>query len=141
MPICFHNQDVEYLLRGKMRIRNVVNRICHDHGYRAKDLNYIFCNKKFIYLINKQYLSHAYCTDIITFPYSDGKLVSGDLFICLPVVFENAKRYGSSNYTELLRVIFHGALHLVGLHDGTAEEQAAMRAAEEKYLSLFLQEG
>lgn len=138
MPVFFYTQQIHYLLRNKRQIRSVVTRICEENGYQLGAVNYILCSKAVIKSINIRYLGHHYYTDIITFPLSeDPQIVSADIYICVPVVRENALRYRTSNYTELLRVLFHGILHMVGYDDHIASDQQKMRSAEDYWLAQF----
>lgn len=138
MPVFFYTQRIHYLLRHKREIRSVVTRICLENGYQLGAVNYILCSKAVIKSINIRYLGHHYYTDIITFPLSeDPQVVSADIYICVPVVRENALRYRTSNYTELLRVLFHGILHMVGYDDHSTSDQQKMREAEDYWLAQF----
>lgn len=137
MPIRFHNSGDNFILHGKTRVRQVLQEIAHDNGKSARAIDYIFCSKAEILRINRQFLGHDYYTDIITFPFRNEQEIEAELYVCVPVVLENAKDFGSTNYDELLRVIFHGMLHLVGYDDATDSERATMRAQEERYLTRF----
>lgn len=97
-------------------------------------LAYIFCDDEQLLQINREYLQHDYYTDIITFDYTKGKVVSGDIFISLQRVFDNAKALGNSEKSELFRVLAHGILHLCGYPDKDAQQQKLMRSKEEFYL-------
>jgi rRNA maturation RNase YbeY len=83
-----------------------------------------------------RYLQHYYCTDIITFDYCEGNILSGDLFISIDSVRENALEYGVEFHDELDRVMVHGILHLAGYDDHTPEEQKTMRSKEDYYLAM-----
>ncbi len=98
------------------------------------DINVIFCPDDYLLEINRKYLEHDYYTDIITFDYSEGDMVSGDLFISVDTVRANAERFGVSFENELDRVVIHGVLHLIGYNDKTEEEQKVMRGKENEYL-------
>ena len=101
------------------------------------EINYIFCNDEYLLKINQDYLQHDYYTDIITFDYVKGKTISGDIFISLTRISENASTLSSSFEKELLRVLAHGVLHLCGYKDKSDEEQKTMRAKEDFYINLF----
>ena len=103
---------------------------------RLGDINIIFCSDPYILNINIQYLGHDYFTDIITFDYCEGKKISGDLFISVDSVRENAAFYGVDFNEELHRVIVHGVLHLIGYDDHTEDEIKTMRSKENYYLDL-----
>lgn len=98
------------------------------------DINYIFTDESTIVEINKSYLNHLYPTDIITFPLADHPTISADIYICIPVIKDNALTYNVSFLNELHRVIMHGVLHLIGYNDSTDEEIKRMRAAEDLWL-------
>ncbi|MBU2020039.1 MAG: rRNA maturation RNase YbeY [Bacteroidetes bacterium] len=100
------------------------------------DVNFIFCSDDYLLNINKEHLNHDYYTDIITFDYCDGKIVSGDLFISVDRVRDNAENLEIDFLDELHRVMVHGVLHLCGLKDKSENEAAEMRSAEDKALSF-----
>ena len=105
---------------------------------RVGEVAYIFCNDEKILEVNRQYLKHDYYTDIITFDYTEGSRISGDLFISLDTVRTNAEQYADNNYMrELSRVIIHGILHLCGINDKGPGEREQMEAAEEQALKLL----
>ena len=103
---------------------------------RVGDLSIIFCSDNYILDVNMRYLQHDYFTDIITFDYCEENVLSGDLFISIDSVRENAVLYGAEFEDELNRVMVHGLLHLIGYDDHTEEEQKTMREKEDYYLSL-----
>lgn len=100
------------------------------------EVNVIFCSDNYILDINQRFLQHDYFTDIITFDYCEGSRLSGDLFISVDSVRENALEYGTEFEDELNRVIVHGLLHLIGYDDHCEEDIAAMRSKENYYLDL-----
>lgn len=102
---------------------------------RIGQVNIIFCSDNYILDINQKYLQHDYFTDIITFDYCEGKTLSGDLFISVDTVRENAIFYGTEFDHELNRVIVHGLLHLIGYDDHSEEDQKTMRSKEDYYLA------
>jgi probable rRNA maturation factor len=102
---------------------------------KAGDICIIFCSDDYLYEMNKKYLNHYYYTDIITFNYVEDAVISGDLFISIDRIRENAKKFRVTFLKELYRVIIHGVLHLVGYHDETTDEQRLMRGKEDFYLS------
>ena len=106
-------------------------------GRKVGNLNYIFCNDDRILEVNKEFLGHDYFTDIITFDYSEPRVVSGDMFISLETVETNSFKFHTSYDKELLRVIIHGVLHLCGINDKGPGERAVMEAAEEKALDMW----
>ena len=113
-----------------------VKRVAATYGKKVGDVAYIFVNDDKILEVNRQYLQHDYYTDIITFDYSEGDVISGDLFISLDTVRTNAEQVGATYEQELNRVIIHGILHLCGINDKGPGEREQMEAAEDKALRL-----
>lgn len=101
------------------------------------EINFIFCSDEYLLDINKKYLNHNYFTDVITFDYCEGNIVSGDIFISFDRVVENAISLKVNTEIELRRVIIHGVLHLLGFKDKTDDEKLTMREKEDFYLNLF----
>lgn len=110
------------------------NLICERHNKTLGDTSVVFCSSDFIQETNTTFLSHDYPTDIITFDYCEGSVVSGDLLIGLEVVRENSVVYNTLFELELFRVCLHGVLHLVGYSDKTNEDIQLMRAKEDEFL-------
>jgi len=106
-------------------------------GRYIENITYIFCSDDFLLDMNVRYLNHDYYTDIITFPYQEGAQLSGDLFISVDRVRENANDFGVDFDIELRRVMVHGILHLMGFGDKTEEEVQMMRAKEDACLQIF----
>lgn len=107
------------------------------HGRILGPLTYIFCNDDKIIEVNRQFLQHDYYIDIITFDYTRGRRISGDMFISLDTVRTNAELVGADYSTELHRVIVHGVLHLCGINDKGPGEREIMEANENQALSLL----
>lgn len=101
------------------------------------DISIIYCSDDYLLEINKQYLSHDYYTDVITFNYCEGDLISGDIFISVDTVKANAEEYGASFDNELCRVMVHGILHLIGYDDDCESNQLIMRQKEDFYLERY----
>jgi probable rRNA maturation factor len=119
--------------------KDVIRDLFKKEKTRLEQLQYIFCSDEYLLEINKQHLNHTYYTDIITFDLSNTPdAVTGEIYISIDRVKENAQTYKVSFKQELLRVIFHGALHLCGYKDKTKNDQAMMRKAEDKYLQYYL---
>lgn len=108
-----------------------------EEGYEIDELNYIFCNDDYLLEINIQYLQHDYYTDVIGFQYSEGKKLSGDIYISIDRVNENAIENSVSFEKELARVMIHGVLHFMNYQDKTPDDAAQMRSAEDKHLAYF----
>lgn len=113
-----------------------VKAVAASYGKRVGEIAYIFVDDEKILEMNRQYLGHDYYTDIITFDYCEGDVISGDLFISLDTVRTNAEQMGATYEEELHRVIIHGILHLCGINDKGPGEREIMEAAEDKALAL-----
>ncbi len=114
-----------------------IKKLILNEEKKVGNINYIFCDDEYLLKVNQDFLNHDYYTDIITFDYVKGKTISGDIFISLPRISENASTLSSSFEKELLRVLAHGVLHLCGYKDKSDEEQKEMRAKEDFYINLF----
>lgn len=121
----------------KQEIVPWLNRLITLEGYKAGKINYIFCDDQYLLKVNRDFLDHDYYTDVITFDYVKGKTVSGEIFVSLPRISENADLLKSNFLDELHRVLAHGMLHLCGYKDKTPEEQEEMTARENHYLALL----
>lgn len=113
-----------------------VKAVADSYGKRVGEVAYIFCDDEKILEVNREYLEHDYYTDIITFDYSEGKRIAGDLFISLDTVASNAEQFGRPYEEELHRVIIHGILHLCGIKDKEPGEREQMEQAENQALEL-----
>lgn len=116
-------------------IENSLGYVIDSESFKEGDINVIFCSDDYLLEMNKQYLQHDYFTDIITFDYTDDKVISGDLFISLDRIKENADEFADDYVQEIYRVVIHGVLHLCGYKDHSAEEKEEMRSKENHYLS------
>ena len=116
-----------------------LSKVCFEENQELGDLSFIFCSDDYLLVVNKEHLNHDYYTDVITFDYTD-EVVSGDLFISIDRVKENASNNSVSFMNELYRVIVHGVLHLLGYGDKEDEEKIIMRALEDKYLEFVSRE-
>ena len=114
-----------------------IRSVAATYGMKVGDVNYIFCNDERILEVNREYLQHDYYTDIITFDYTEGNIISGDLFISLDTVRTNAEQFNQPYERELHRVIIHGILHLCGINDKGPGEREIMEAEENKALALI----
>lgn len=101
------------------------------------EINYILCDDEYLLKVNQDFLDHDYYTDIITFDYVKGKTISGDIFVSLPRISDNAKNLVKDFNSEFHRVLAHGILHLMGYKDKTEEEITVMRQKEDFYLNVF----
>ena len=134
--ISYFYEDTPFVFKGKQRNNRWLRLVAESEIRRLGDVSIIFCSDNYILDINLKYLQHDYFTDIITFDYCEGDKISGDLFISIDSVRENAVTYGATFEEELNRVMVHGILHLIGYDDHTKAEQKMMRQKENYYLSL-----
>lgn len=129
-------EDTDYQFKPKRFTSSWLKTVAESEIRKLGDVNIIFCSDNYILDINQRYLQHDYFTDIITFDYCDGNILSGDLFISVESVRENALEYGTEFDEELNRVIVHGILHLVGYDDHAEDDIVVMRSKENYYLDL-----
>ena len=138
MAISFFNEgNAQMPAINKTNIRAWVKQVAQNHGKRVGEVSYIFCDDEKILEVNRQYLQHDYYTDIITFDYTEGDKISGDLFISLDTVRTNAEQFEQPYDRELHRVIIHGILHLCGINDKGPGEREVMEQHENQALSLL----
>lgn len=135
--IQYHSENITLPAIDQAKISRWIKHVAASYGKKTGNLNYIFCNDERILDVNNEFLQHDYYTDIITFDYSSGKIISGDIFISLDTVKTNAEELCVSFDEELHRVIIHGVLHLCGQDDTTDECQAEMTRKENKALGLL----
>ncbi len=114
-----------------------IKKVAASHGKKVGEIAYIFCNDDKILEVNREYLQHDYYTDIITFDYTEGDIISGDLFISIDTVLSNSEQLGVQYEQELFRVIIHGILHLCGINDKGEGEREIMEREENTALSLI----
>jgi rRNA maturation RNase YbeY len=131
------NYELDFELEHEEDYKTWLSSIIFSHQKSLGDISFIFCNDEYLHRINLEYLKHDTLTDIISFDYSDGSIISGDIFISIERVKENATTYNVSFKTELLRVLSHGILHFLGFKDKTKEDVLQMRSKEEESIALF----
>ncbi len=137
MPVInFFEEDIAYTLRNKIKLKQWIKAAVIEEGFRLDELTYVFCSDDYLLKINQQYLDHDTYTDIITFDNSEEKgIITGDIFISIPRIRENAEKFSVSEVDELHRVIIHGALHLLGYTDKTTSAKKKMSLKEDYYLT------
>ena len=133
-PFYFFFEDTEKFIFPKDIFKKQIKQIINDASKDAEEINIIFCRDEYLYEMNKKYLGHDYYTDIITFDYCRDNFISGDLYISVDRLKENALKYKVSFIYEVARVVFHGVLHLVGYNDSSKEERNNMKKMENYYL-------
>lgn len=138
MAIQFFEEDIKFSLKEKNKHKKWLKTIAENEGFIITDLNYIFCSDEYLYKINFDYLNHNTYTDIITFDNSEEKnFIEGDIFISIERIKENAEKTKNQTETEILRVMSHGLLHLMGYKDKSKEDKKQMSELEDKSISLF----
>lgn len=137
MAILFFNDDITFIPNNKRLLKRWIKNIIEINNYQLGEINIVFTSERNILSINSTYLNHSYLTDIITFPYTSGRIISSDIYICIPVVKSNAQKYNQTFFDELNRIMIHGVLHLVGYNDSTEKEKNEMRKAEDESLLLL----
>ena len=137
MAISFSNQNIEFSLPDQNRVKEWISTLIKRHGMSVGNIGYLFCDDSFLLEANSKYLNHDTLTDIITFDYVNGNLVSGDIMISVERVSDNSVTFGVPFTDELHRVIIHGVLHLLGQGDKTDDEARIMRQREDEALALW----
>jgi probable rRNA maturation factor len=136
--IQFFTEGVSFTLKDRVSLRRWLNTVIRREGKSPWYINFIFCNDDYLLELNKTYLNHSTLTDILSFSYNDDPgTVSGDIFISLDRVRENAAEYQQEFDRELKRVMVHGILHLIGYSDKGKNEKEKMTEKEDFYLNLF----
>ena len=136
--IRYYNESCNYSLPKKRLTSAWLKSLAQQEGYALGEVNYIFCSAEHLLEMNRQFLGHDYFTDVITFDYSDRKVekvVSGDVFIDVETVADNARIYGATKLHEMRRILAHGLLHLCGQKDKTPSAERQMHSKEDKYLA------
>jgi rRNA maturation RNase YbeY len=131
------NYELEFQLDNEEQFSKWISKTIQSENKKEGDINYLFCNDEYILEINKQYLNHDYYTDIISFDYSVGNELHGDLFVSIERVRENATDFNVSFDEELKRVIIHGILHYCGYKDKSNEDELLMREKEDEKIKMF----
>lgn len=135
--IYFREADRDCSVESKKKVGVWLSSVIEKHGKILGDVCVVACTDEHLLEVNKKHLDHDYFTDIITFDYSEGKVVEGDLMISFDRVKENASENGVGFQEELRRVMAHGCLHLCGFKDKTKDEAQTMRVEENKALDMF----
>lgn len=129
------NYEIEFQLGEAERLSKWISGVIIEEGYNEGDIEYIFCSDEYLHKINVDFLNHDTLTDVISFDYSVGKELHGEIYISVDRVKENALEYGVFFIDELSRVMIHGILHYCGFKDKTEAEEKVMRSKEAYYLS------
>lgn len=134
--INYYYENIGFALQNEKLFTRWIRAMVRDEGRDLDELNYIFCNDEYLLKLNQQYLDHYMYTDVITFDNSVGENISGDIFISIERVAENALQLTQDFQTELRRVMIHGVLHLLGYKDNNEDEISIIREKEDLYLNL-----
>jgi probable rRNA maturation factor len=137
--IDFFHKDVLFPLENKKKIKKWLIQLAEQEkkDLAEIDISIVFCDDKYLLSLNKQYLNKSTLTDILSFDYSEKKILRGDIFISIDRIIENAKEYSQVPEKELLRIMAHGMLHLCGYADKTKKEKKQMTAMEDFYLLMI----
>ena len=135
--ISFYNDGVRAKTPSKRLLKAWIKEFVSNHGKKVGELAFVFCSDDKILEVNQGFLQHDYYTDIITFDYCEGEIISGDIFISVERVLENATLHQVNYTTELLRVLSHGVLHLIGFQDKEQKKKVEMTRNEDLCMSLF----
>lgn len=141
MSLYYFNHDVDFPSINKETTTKWIKDIIVEFGFELGEINIIFCTDTYLLEINKQFLEHNYYTDIVTFNNNMENIINGELYISLERIQENADTYSVSYNNELMRVIIHGILHLLGFNDLTEREKAIMRKQENYCLNVLVKYG
>jgi len=137
VPVSFHTEEVKFSLKHKLKHKQWVREWIVANNRTPGTLSFVLTSNERIRLINSEYLNHNYFTDVISFDYTEGDLISGDIVISVEEVKKNAEFYGADLEDELRRVMIHGVTHLLGYSDVSQEEKEIMRKKENEALHLW----
>ena len=132
-----YHYETEFDLENFKEYTSWINTIVVSENVRLGDLSYIFCSDEYLIKLNQKYLGHDTYTDIVTFNYSEEDVISGEIYISVDRVKENAVKFKEDFNRELLRVMAHGVLHLLGYNDKSKKEKEVMRTKEDEKINMF----
>ena len=136
--INFFAEDVDFPLLNESLVTKWLSAVCKAENKALEEVSIIFCSDEYLLDMNNEYLQHDYYTDIITFDYCVDNQIVGDLFVSVDRIKENSMLNAVTFDNELLRVMVHGVLHLIGFKDKTDEDSKLMRQKEDEYLNLYV---
>jgi probable rRNA maturation factor len=131
------NYESEFTLENEEAIATWLSAVIVSENKSEGEINYIFCDDEYLYKINLEYLNHDTLTDIISFDYTMGNEISGDIFVSTERVLDNAKDYNTLFEDELKRVLVHGVLHYCGYKDKSEADETLMRSKEDEKIKMF----
>ena len=132
------NYETNFLLENESQVSEWISNLIDSEGFKVEEINYIFCDDEYLHKLNVEFLNHDTLTDIISFDYTIGKIIQGDIFISVERVRENAVDFDALFLQELHRVMAHGVLHYCGYKDKTEADESIMREKENLYLSQLV---
>ena len=131
------NYETDFELDNEAIYEDWISRIIESEGFDEGEINFIFCDDDYLHKINVEYLDHDTLTDIISFDYTVGNVLQGDIFVSVERVRDNANDFNVSFDDELKRVLSHGVLHYCGYKDKSPKDEALMRSKEEEKMQMF----
>jgi probable rRNA maturation factor len=137
MSIHYFAEDVKFPKLQKRETSGWIKGTIISEGKSVGDISFIFCSDDYLLEVNKKYLEHDYYTDVITFDYVDKGKISGDIFISVDRIKENAKQFSTTFDNELNRILVHGVLHLLGFKDKSVKGKKIMTEKEDLYLNIL----
>ena len=126
------NSETSFTLNNQNKLVKWIGDVVSSEGFQVAEINYIFCDDSYLNKINQEFLNHDTFTDVISFDYTLGKEIGGDIFISIERVLENAEKFNEVFENELHRVMIHGILHFMGYKDKTKKEKTLMRTKEDE---------
>lgn len=136
IKINFFNEDIKFILKNKIILRNWITSVIEEEKITAESINYIFCSDKYLLEINLKFLNRDTLTDVISFNYNEiNEPIQGDIYISIERIKENSLILGQPFKNEIYRIMIHGLLHLIGYKDTKPEEKLLMTEKEDYYLS------
>jgi len=131
------NSETSFTLKNQNKLVKWIGDVVSSEGFQVGEINYIFCDDSYLNKINQEFLNHDTFTDIISFDYTLGKEVGGDIFISIERVLENAEKFNEVFENELHRVMIHGILHFIGYKDKTKKDKTLMRTKEDEKIFIL----
>ena len=137
MGIKYYSEDIPFPKLKRREITRWINNVIDSEGKNSGDISFVFCSDAYLLEINRKFLSHNYYTDIVTFDYVVGDLISGDIFISIERIAENSVKFHTTLDNELRRVLVHGVLHLIGYKDKNEDDKLEMTSKEDYYIKVL----
>ena len=131
------NSETSFTLKNQNKLVKWIGDVVSSEGFQVGEINYIFCDDSYLNKINQEFLNHDTFTDIISFDYTLGKEIGGDIFISIERVLENAEKFNEVFENELHRVMIHGILHFIGYKDKTKKDKTLMRTKEDEKIFIL----